>query len=200
MLQPVTESRSVGWNSRRPVRGAMSDLLSRIATDRSDAAFRSLFDEYGPRVRHFMLKLGADPSLAEELTQQTLITVWRKAQLYSAEKGSASTWIYTIARNLRTDHIRRQRAWQELSGEHAQAIPSEEPSPEQVVSARERQARVQEVLGDLPPEQLEVVRLAYMDGLAHGEIAERLSLPLGTVKSRIRLAYQKLRVALEDLR
>lgn len=200
MLQPVTESRSVGWNSRRPVRGAMSDLLSRIATDRSDAAFRSLFDEYGPRVRHFMLKLGADPSLAEELTQQTLITVWRKAQLYSAEKGSASTWIYTIARNLRTDHIRRQRAWQELSDEHAQAIPSEEPSPEQVVSARERQARVQEVLGDLPPEQLEVVRLAYMDGLAHGEIAERLSLPLGTVKSRIRLAYQKLRVALEDLR
>lgn len=200
MLQPVTESRSVGWNSRRPVRGTMSDLLSRIATDRSDAAFRSLFDEYGPRVRHFMLKLGADPSLAEELTQQTLITVWRKAQLYSAEKGSASTWIYTIARNLRTDHIRRQRAWQELSDEHAQAIPSEEPSPEQVVSARERQARVQEVLGDLPPEQLEVVRLAYMDGLAHGEIAERLSLPLGTVKSRIRLAYQKLRVALEDLR
>lgn len=200
MLQPATESRSVGWNSRRPVRGAMSDLLSRIATDRSDAAFRSLFDEYGPRVRHFMLKLGADPALAEELTQQTLITVWRKAQLYSAEKGSASTWIYTIARNLRTDHIRRQRAWQELSDEHAQAIPSEEPSPEQVVSARERQARVQEVLGDLPPEQLEVVRLAYMDGLAHGEIAERLSLPLGTVKSRIRLAYQKLRVALEDLR
>lgn len=178
----------------------MSDLLSRIATDRSDAAFRSLFDEYGPRVRHFMLKLGADPALAEELTQQTLITVWRKAQLYSAEKGSASTWIYTIARNLRTDHIRRQRAWQELSDEHAQAIPSEEPSPEQVVSARQRQARVQEVLGDLPPDQLEVVRLAYMDGLAHGEIAERLSLPLGTVKSRIRLAYQKLRVALEDLR
>lgn len=200
MLQPATESRSVGWIPQRRVRGAMSDLLSRIATDRSDEAFRSLFDEFGPRVRHFMLKLGADPALAEELAQQTLITVWRKASLYSADKGSASTWIYTIARNLRTDHIRRQRAWQELSDEHAQSIPSEEPSPEQMVSVRERKARVREVLKDLPPEQLEVVQLAYMDGLAHGEISERLSLPLGTVKSRIRLAYQKLRVALEDLK
>lgn len=178
----------------------MTDLLSRIATDRSDEAFRSLFEEYGPRVKNYMLRQGADPAQAEDLAQETLITVWRKASLYSPEKGSAAAWIYTIARNLRTDHIRRRRVWHELTEEQAQAIPSEDTPADEAVDARIRQARVQAVLTDLPPDQLEVVSLAFMEGLPHGEIAERLSLPLGTVKSRIRLAYQKLRTALEDLR
>ncbi len=178
----------------------MSDLLFRIASDRSEEAFRTLFDEYGSKVRNFMLKQGADADLAEDLAQETLVAVWRKAGLYSAEKGTPTTWIYTIARNLRTDHIRRQRVWQELTEEHAAAIPSNDTSAEEVVSEREREARVQAVLKQLPPEQLEVVTLAFIEGLPHGEIAERLSLPLGTVKSRIRLAYQKLRVSLEDLR
>lgn len=178
----------------------MSDLLFRIATERSDAAFRSLFEEYGPRVRNFMMQQGADPATAEELAQETLVTVWRKAGLYDAAKGSATTWIYTIARNLRTDHIRRRRVWQELTEEHVATLPSEDASADEVVSERQRQARVQAVIKQLPPEQVEVVMLAFVEGLAHGEISERLSLPLGTVKSRIRLAYQKLRTALEDLR
>ncbi len=178
----------------------MPDLLSRIATDRSEEAFRSLFDEYGPRIRNFMLRQGADPGLAEELAQETLITVWRKAGLYSPDKGSATTWIYTIARNLRTDHIRRQRVWQELTDEHAERIPSSDVPVDEAMDASVRQARVQAVLKQLPSEQIEVVTLAFMEGLPHSEIAERLALPLGTVKSRIRLAYQKLRTALEDLR
>jgi RNA polymerase sigma-70 factor (ECF subfamily) len=199
MLHATTATRPVGWMMRRPFRGTMPDLLSRIATDRSEDAFRSLFNEYGPRVRNFMMQQGADPGQAEELAQETLITVWRKASLYSAEKGSATTWIYTIARNLRTDHIRRQRPWQELTDEHAQKIPANDVPADEAMDARQRQVRVQAVLKELPPEQVEVVRRAFMEGLPHGEIATRLSLPLGTVKSRIRLAYQKLRTALEDL-
>ena len=199
MLHPTSATQPVGWMTRRPFRGTMPDLLSRIATDRSEDAFRNLFNEYGPRVRNFMMQQGADPGLAEELAQETLITVWRKASLYSAEKGSATTWIYTIARNLRTDHIRRQRVWHELTEEHAQKIPSGDVPADEAMDARQRQVRVQAVLKELPPEQVEVVRLAFMEGLPHSEIATRLSLPLGTVKSRIRLAYQKLRTALEDL-
>ena len=199
MLHPTSATRPIGWMMRRPFRGTMPDLLSRIATDRSEDAFRNLFNEYGPRVRNFMMQQGADPGLAEELAQETLITVWRKASLYSAEKGSATTWIYTIARNLRTDHIRRQRVWHELTEEHAQKIPSGDVPADEAMDARQRQVRVQAVLKELPPEQVEVVRLAFMEGLPHSEIATRLSLPLGTVKSRIRLAYQKLRTALEDL-
>ncbi len=180
--------------------GSMSDLLSRIATDRGDEAFRSLFDEYRPRVRRYMMQQGVDANLADELAHETLVTVWRKAALYSAEKGSPSAWIFTIARNLRIDRIRRQKVWQELTEEHSATIPSEEPPADSTVEQQQRQVRVQAALRDLPPEQIEAVTLAFIEGLPHSEIAERLSLPLGTVKSRIRLAYAKLRDALEELR
>lgn len=200
MLHPTIAYRPIGWKLRRPPRDAMHEILSRIATDRSEAAFRSLFDEIGPKVRGFILRQGADAALADELAQETLLMVWRKAGLYSAEKGTPIAWIFAIARNLRTDHIRRQRVWHELTDEHSQSLPSDDLAADEVVSNRQREMRVRAVLKDLPPDQLEVVTLAFMDGLPHAEIAEKLSLPLGTVKSRIRLAYQKLRTALEDLK
>lgn len=184
----------------RIARGVMSDLLSRIARERSDEAFRRLFQVFGPRIRSYMLRQGADAATAEELAQETLLMVWRKAGLYSAEKGSASTWIFTIARNLRIDRVRREVRWQELTEEQAEAIPSDDPAPDDRVSERQRQVRVQAVLADLPADQREVVTLAFIDGLSHSEIAGQLSLPLGTVKSRMRLAYQKVRDALEDLK
>ena len=181
------------------MRGVMSDLLSRIARERSDDAFRTLFDAYGSRIKMFMMRQGADAGTAEELAQETLLTVWRKAGLYSADKGSPTTWIFTIARNLRIDRLRREFAWQTLTEERAAAIVSDDAAPDDVVSDLQRQARVQAVLSDLPQEQRQVVTLAFIDGLSHSEIADRLSLPLGTVKSRMRLAYQKVRAALEDL-
>jgi RNA polymerase sigma-70 factor (ECF subfamily) len=178
----------------------MHDILSRIAIDRSEAAFRTLFVEVGPKVRSFMLKQGADATLADELAQETLLILWRKAGLYSADKGAPMAWIYAIARNLRTDQVRRQRAWHELTDEHAQSIPSDEMPADEIVSERQRERRVRAVLKELPPEQLEVVTLAFVEGLPHAEIAQQLSLPLGTVKSRIRLAYKKMRDQLEDLK
>jgi RNA polymerase sigma-70 factor, ECF subfamily len=193
-----------GWRPPRPSRaarrGPMSELLTLIATDRSAEAFQKLFKEYSPRIRNYMLKQGADADLADELTQETLVTVWRKAGLYSSDKGSPSTWMFTIARNLRIDRIRRQKPWQELTDEHAASLPSNDIPADEIVALGQRQMRVQAVLRHLPPEQVEVVTLAFVDGLPHSEIAERLRLPLGTVKSRIRLAYNKLRSALEELR
>jgi RNA polymerase sigma-70 factor (ECF subfamily) len=178
----------------------MSDLLSRVAVDRSEAAFSSLFEDFGPRIKSYMMRQGADAATAEELAQETLLTVWRKAALYSPEKGNASTWIFTIARNLRVDRLRRETAWQELTPEHSETIPSDDEAPDDAASARQREARVRAVLADLPPEQREVVVLAFTEGMSHSDIAARLSLPLGTVKSRIRLAYHKVRAALEDLK
>lgn len=194
----------IGWTSpRRRVavrRGDMTDLLTLIATDRSDEAFRALFKELGPRIRGYMMKQGVDRDLADDLTQETLVTVWHKAALYSPEKGSVSSWVFTIARNLRIDRIRRQRSWQELTEEHAETLPSDDMAPDERVSERQRQLRVQEVLKGLPPDQVEVVTLAFIEGLPHSEIAAQLGLPLGTVKSRMRLAYDKLRAALGELR
>lgn len=200
MLQATGLSRPARRPARVIPRGPMSDLLSRIATDRSDAAFRKLFEDYAPRIRSYMMRQGADSALAEELAQETLLTVWRKAVLYSADKGSPTTWIFTIARNLRIDRLRRETPWQELTAEHAASIPSEDKAPDVAVNELQREARVRAVLRELPPDQLEVVTLAFIDGLSHSDISERLRLPLGTVKSRIRLAYQKVRTALEDLR
>lgn len=177
----------------------MSDLLSRIARDRDRAAFRQLFEEYARRVASYMMKQGADPATAEELAQETLLTVWRKAALYSPEKGAVSTWIFTIARNLRIDRIRREFAWQELPDDMSETIASDDIAPDDAVTARQHEIRVRAALDGLSPEQREVVVLAYIEGLSHHEIAARLNLPLGTVKSRMRLAYQKVRAALEDL-
>lgn len=179
-------------------REAMADLLSRVAQRGDVEAFRTLFSTYAPRVRSYMIRQGADTTVAEELAQETLLTVWRKAALYNGEKGSATTWIFTIARNLRIDRLRRDLPWQELPEGHDEE-QSDDPTPEQAVSDGERSARVREALAKLPTDQLEVVRLSYLDGLSHSEIADRLGLPLGTVKSRMRLAYQKIRECVEDL-
>lgn len=177
----------------------MADLLRRVATDRDIEAFRALFESYAPRIKSYMLRQGADAAAAEELAQETLLTVWRKAALYSDEKGSATTWIFTIARNLRIDRLRKEVAWQPLP-ENSEEEASDEPGPDEATFERERGERVRDALAALPADQAEVIRLAFMDGLSHSEIAERLGLALGTVKSRMRLGYHKIRDALEDLR
>jgi RNA polymerase sigma-70 factor (ECF subfamily) len=177
----------------------MSDLLQKVAQTRDVEAFRKLFELYGPRVKAYMMRQGADATTAEDLAQETLLTVWRKAGLYSDEKGSATTWIFTIARNLRIDRLRREVSWQPLP-ENRDEEAADGPDPEEEVTARERRDKVRAVLATLPPDQSEVVTLSYVEGLSHSEIAERLSLPLGTVKSRMRLAYQKVKEAVEDIR
>lgn len=177
---------------------AMADLLHRVASARDVEAFKKLFQSFAPRVKSYMMRQGADSNTAEELAQETLLMVWRKAALYSGEKGSATTWIFTIARNLRIDRLRREVAWQPLP-EGADDEPSGDPLPDEELDARERRDQVRAALAELPADQSEVITLSYIEGLSHSEIAERLGLPLGTVKSRMRLAYQKVRSAVEDL-
>jgi len=175
----------------------MADLLQRIAERADPAAFRELYEAYGPRVKAYMMRQGADAGTAEDLAQETLLTVWRKAALYAGDRGSMTTWVFAIARNLRIDRLRREVPWQELpEGRLTEA--SSEPLPDEAMAEKERQERVQAALAELPPEQKDVVILAYLEGLSHSEIAERLGLPLGTVKSRMRIAYQKIRQTLES--
>jgi len=177
----------------------MPELLSSIATESNQAAFKQLFENYGYRVQRYAKRQGADPANAEDLAQETLLRVWRKAGLYHPEKGTVSAWIYTIARNLRTDRMRREFAWQELSNDLSETLISSEMPPDEVVADSHRRARVRTALDDLGQELRRVVMLAYFEGLSHREISVRLALPLGTVKSRMRLAYRKLRPALKDL-
>lgn len=194
----LLQLREIGPARTVPRSGQMPDLLTRVAERGDVEAFGKLFQQFAPRIKSYMMRQGADSATAEELAQETLLTVWRKASLYSSDKGTAATWIFTIARNLRIDRLRREVPWQGLPEGHDET-PSDEPLPDEQVSEQERQKRIRAALSRLPEDQHEVVQLSFIEGLSHSEIAERLGLPLGTVKSRMRLAYQKVREAVEDL-
>jgi len=148
-------------------------------------------------VKSNLRRLGAAPQLAEELAQETLLAVWRKAAAFDRAKAAPSTWIFTIARNLRIDAARRSRRGDPV--EDPSDTPDAEPTPDAVLAAAQSEGRIQQALGALPPEQAEVVRLSFFSDKPHSEIAEALKLPLGTVKSRLRLAMARLRDLLGDL-
>lgn len=175
------------------------ELMNRVARGRDRASFESLFLYFGPRVKGLMIKSGADADLAEDIAQEVLVTVWRKAELYSPDKGNVATWIFTIARNIRIDRLRRQssRAYEDLE---ELDLASPDAGGEQAILETQRDRRVAEALNELQPDQRKVIELSFVYEMPQVEIAKKLSLPLGTVKSRMRLAYVKLRERLEDLK
>lgn len=172
-----------------------SGLIGRIAAEADRAAFAELFQHFAPRVKSYALRLGAPGPAAEELAQETLLVVWRKAAQFDPGRASASTWIFTIARNLRIDALRRERP---LPAPSDDTDPS--PLADTVIAGAQQDDRVRRALRSLPPEQLQVIELSFFSETPHSAIAETLGLPLGTVKSRMRLAMGRLRALLEDLR
>lgn len=170
--------------------------LLAIAERRDTGAFIALFNYFAPRVKAYMKNRGASDELAEELTQDAMLIVWRKAATYDPAKSAVSSWIFTIARNLRIDALRCDRR-RVLDPDDPLLLPAAATAPDAAIDAVQQQQRVRAALAILPPEQLAVVTLAFFQGKSHGEIATTLELPLGTVKSRIRLAFQRLRAALE---
>jgi RNA polymerase sigma-70 factor (ECF subfamily) len=176
----------------------MASLIVRIAERQDKAAFAALFRHYAPRVKSFMVRKGASFEQADDLAQETLLAVWNKAHLYAPEKGSVTTWVYTIARNLRIDRLRRESSvhFTEIDG-YDEA--SDDPGSDVQLNRSQEDARVAASLAELPAEQAQILVMSYVEDMPQSEIAERLKLPLGTVKSRMRLAYRKLRRSLEDL-
>lgn len=175
---------------------AFSQAVEDIAEKQCRIAFTQLFDFFAPRLKSFLQRLGCDAAQAEELAQEVMITVWRKAGQYDRNQASVSTWIFRIARNRRIDAFRRQKTLEVSSDEPALA-PAQLPHPEDEYQARETEVVVRAAIKDLPEDQLVLLKAAFFEGLSHAEIAERENLPLGTVKSRIRLAFQKLRTRLQ---
>ncbi|WP_428485465.1 sigma-70 family RNA polymerase sigma factor [Rhodopila sp.] len=173
-------------------------LIQAIALRQDRAAFGELFRYFAPRVKAWMLRAGASPTAAEEMAQETMLIVWRKAALFDPARAGATTWIFTIARNLRIDTMRRER--------HPSTLlldPADEPEPaepaDRALDIAERETRIKFALSRLPVEQAAVVHKAFYEEKAHADIEKELGIPLGTVKSRLRLAMNRLRSALEDL-
>jgi RNA polymerase sigma-70 factor, ECF subfamily len=178
----------------------LKELMAAVARDHDRAAYGRLFQYFAPRLIGFMQRAGLSSTDAEEIAQETMVTVWRKADLYDPRQAAVSTWIFTIARNLRIDLARR--ATRRRNGDAALGEPEIElvDSAETQALVGEREARVRAALEKLSREQALVLRLSFYLEKPHAEIARELGIPLGTVKSRVRLAMGKIRAMLENER
>lgn len=168
-----------------------------VRDQRDKAAFGRLFDHYAPRLKGMLVRSGASPAQAEDVVQDVMLTLWRKAHLFDPERAQVSAWVYRIARNRNVDLARKS----------ARAVP-EELAPEQAddtdtaqaIALEQEAAQLRAALSRLKPDQKAMIEKAYLGELTHSEITEETGLPLGTVKSRIRLGLEKLRHELKGLR
>lgn len=165
-------------------------LLARVRDHRDRAAFAALFRHFAPRVKSFLMKSGAGSALAEECAQDVMAVLWQKAHLFDPSRASVATWVYTIARNRRIDALRQARR---AEPEVLDWGPAPEPEQAEAMAAQEETERLARALGALPAPQRTLIERAFYGDLSHSEIAAETGLPLGTIKSRIRLALKKLR-------
>lgn len=179
------------------VAAELAACLTAVAAHQDRKAFRTLFDHFAPRIRAYGLRLGCTPQQAEELSQETMVKVWRKAGLFDPAKAAPSTWIFRIARNQRIDAFRRE-SHPEFDPNDPGLVPDEEIPADQLLEQRESGAALRLHLEALPEEQRLLLHMSFYQDMSHSLIADKLNLPLGTVKSRLRLAMGKLKTRLAD--
>jgi RNA polymerase sigma-70 factor (ECF subfamily) len=176
----------------------INTLMAAVAKSRDVEAFEAVYSHFSPRVRSYMVRLTkGNRVLAEELTQETMMKVWHKAELFDPSKAQASTWIFTIARNRMIDAMRRG-ARAEFDVNDPAFVPDQIEAADAAIERRQDAQKLQQAMMTLKGKYIEVLRMSFFDGLTHPIIAQKLDLPLGTVKSRIRLACEKLRMALQE--
>jgi len=179
-----------------PTSEELNELVRAVAANGDRQAFAVLFKHFAPRVVTYLVRGGTPAASAEELAQETMVVLWRKAASFDPARAGVSTWIFTIARNLRIDRHRRGNDAAD-AGDGAEADldahPDPAAAPDEALDARRREGRIHDALRRLSPEQARVLHLSYFAEAPHAEIARELCLPLGTVKSRIRLAMINLR-------
>jgi RNA polymerase sigma-70 factor (ECF subfamily) len=183
-----------------PTEDEINAWMRAVAEAADRPAFAALFRHFAPRIKSFLMRGGADEALAEEVAQETMVVVWRRAATFDPSRAQLTTWLYTIARNLRIDHHRRS------TGGSAETFdawdPEQQPedahlAPDALLHAVQRERGVHRALAELPPEQAQLLRLSFFEEHPHSRMAQDLGIPLGTVKSRIRLAVKQLRRTLE---
>ena len=175
---------------------AWSKCLIAVRDEEDSASFARLFQHFGPRVKSFLISKGASDGVAEEAMQEAMATVWFKARLFDPARASASTWIFTIARNKFLDSIRKTNRPEPEDVDWEGEAPQE---PMELVAAAEEAKLVKEAIEQLPDGQKEIVQKAFFGDLSHSEIAALTGLPLGTIKSRIRLGLERMRKELSVL-
>jgi RNA polymerase sigma-70 factor (ECF subfamily) len=176
-----------------------SAILAAVAADRDQAAFRLLFTHFGPRVKAYLMRTGSDASQAEDLVQEVMSSVWRRAETFDPRQSNVGTWIFTIARNKRIDAFRREKR-PEIDLNDPLLVPDDQRGADEEMEQEQTARRVKSAMKTLPTEQAALLQMAFYEDKSHSVIAAECGLPLGTVKSRLRLAFAKLRQNLRDER
>lgn len=186
--RPVTHA----TNTTLPDAHYWSVQMSAVSLQRDRASFMRIYDHFAPRLQRYLRNLGAPDSMADELVQEALLTLWRKAGMFDPARASLATWLYRVARNLYIDHVRREPHWIPVQegldrldhAESARLDSQPESSLDQDILKR--------AIDRLPPVQAKLVRMCYLESKSHSEICAELAMPLGTVKSSLRRAFAKL--------
>jgi RNA polymerase sigma factor (sigma-70 family) len=173
-------------------------LLAAVAERRDHSAFAQLFDRFAGRIETYLRRLGAERALAEDLTQDVMLVIWQRAGRYEPTRAAASTWIFTIARNRLIDALRRQRSEQRTDGDAIEMLAGHDTEQRFYLTQLERHLR--HAVAMLPSGQNQLIEQGYFRDKSQATLADELDLPLGTVKSRQRLALGRLRRHLERLR
>ena len=174
----------------------LSVCIKLIGNNQDKSAFATIFKYFAPRLKSFLLKAGSTDSQAEEIIQEVMIAVWTKSSTYDDTKSSVSTWIYTIARNKRIDKIRKEKRHYLSESDEGLEIPIDSTQEKEIFSAQ-LASSLKKYMSNLPKEQSDLLQLSYFYNKTHADISEELKIPLGTVKSRIRLALSKMRHLVE---
>lgn len=198
MPAALSNGRMVADSGRARTDPPLAAWLDAVAQRQDRAAFARLFDHFAPRVKGYIRRLGATEQKAEDIVQEVMITVWRRASLYDAAQASVGTWIFTIARNKRIDDLRRERH-PEIDPSDPALVADPLPSADHVLAQEDQARRLRDAVSALPADQALVLHKNFFEDKPHGVIAQELELPLGTVKSRARLALAKLRQVVGDI-
>lgn len=189
----VNESGQVSVNETIE-QGPWVAQMRRVQAAQDQTAFAELFHHFAPRIKAFLMKSGAHETLAEEIAQEVMATLWHKAHMFDPSRASVATWIFTIARNRKIDAFRKQRR---PEPEELTWGPEAEPDQDDVLALQQETEKLAQAISELPDKQRELIERAYFGELSHSEIADETGLPLGTIKSRIRLALERLRHAMK---
>lgn len=192
-MNPVTSSPT-------PLDLVNDPVLLRQIAERRPEALGALYDRYSAPLLGLGRRILGSASDAEEVVQEVFLHVWNRAERYDASRSSVSTWLILITRSRAIDRLRTRKVVERTHETSVQENPLEDASPEgaENVFIRERRERVHSEMEKLPPEQRQVLEMAFYEGLSQSEIASKADLPLGTVKTRMLLAMKKLRGALRD--
>ena len=194
---PLDKPMDKAFSAPAPDTAELARLVACVAQERDKTAFAALYDYFAPRLKTYLMRLGATASAAEDLAQEAMLILWRRAESFDPSQANVRTWMFTIARNKRIDALRREKR-PELDPNDPALVPEAPIAADSALEALEHEDVLRVAIATLPEEQAALLRVCYYEDKSHRQIARELDIPLGTVKSRLRLALARLRISLQD--